>query len=277
MGWNLHDRDVEWDGDVPTIGGGPLRSFHFTRFDPDRPDRLGSEDVEELWPTMADRPGAARLCRDYAERIQAARRPQDTAEPYRWGRLADGRPIDAAMREAFRQGVLAHEAGAAPAPPPLFTPGGAPQALDWLADGHPSRYVQAVRSMRPDLAVAFPAVPGPDEGRLLDWIDTQVAAGELGGPPELMPSGRLSVERTLPDGTEIDLAMRRAWREGDSPPDPWSGDGFLQWLGEDGGAGVSRHLAALHAVRADLRAAFPAIPARELRRWAAQAPEARFP
>jgi len=32
---------------------------------------------------------------------------------------------------------------------------------------------------------------------------------------------------------------------------------------------------AIYAVRADLRAAFPVLPARELERWAATAPEVR--
>ena len=57
MGWNLQNRDVEWRGEVPFIGGAPLRHFHSTSASipsdlitcpvPGEPTALGSQAMAE--------------------------------------------------------------------------------------------------------------------------------------------------------------------------------------------------------------------------------------
>jgi hypothetical protein len=87
----------------------------------------------------------------------------------------------------------------------------------------------------------------------------------------------------LDDGTPLDQPMRHAYRlgliaaeasGGAEPPNPFTAPAaFMVWLTEPHAAGsaVSRYLAALRNLRADLRAAFPEVPGSDedrFRAWA---------
>jgi len=112
MWWNLYDRDVEWSGATPRISGGPLRHFHFIGLDPAHPTKLGSRDEASRarFPGFDRRPGTARLCREYAERVVAAG-------------LHDARrvlpPSDDA-RTRYREAVEWAEVSGTPEPPNPF-------------------------------------------------------------------------------------------------------------------------------------------------------------
>jgi hypothetical protein len=189
-GFHLHDRDVDWDGARPRIGGRPLRCFHFITFDPADPDKLTRDDqIRGVWPEPEERPGALRLCREYSERLLAAGHDAALADssPYEW--LSDGTPIDLQMRTAYREALLEHEAGAAPAPPNPFDDGDAGPFLDWLAEpvGGVSRYLLAVHARLPWVWGSFKEVPGADAQRYLAWLPAAVAYGDLDIPARWVP------------------------------------------------------------------------------------------
>jgi hypothetical protein len=124
-GWNLLARDVAWDGDSPKIDGEPLRHFHFAgSFDPERPELLTTIEAHaRWWPALADRPGTARLARDYAERLIAHdfRRARSTPSPYR--ATAGGTPIESWMRASYRAALVEAERKGVDEPPNPFSHG----------------------------------------------------------------------------------------------------------------------------------------------------------
>jgi hypothetical protein len=123
-GWNLHDRDIVWDGDRPTIDGEALRHFHFAcSYDPEHPESLTPQQHAHWWPQLADRPGAARASRQYAARLMAAGYSDVHARPVRYDTMPDGAPIEDWMREVYRAALIAAEFDGTEEPPNPFTDG----------------------------------------------------------------------------------------------------------------------------------------------------------
>jgi hypothetical protein len=123
-GWNLHTRDVLWDGDVPTIDGGPLRHFHYAMsYDPERPERLTASEHAYWWPTLRERPGVARLSREYAERLIAHGYRRARQSPPLFDTMPDGAPIEPWMRASYHAALLQAEAQGAVEPPNPFSHG----------------------------------------------------------------------------------------------------------------------------------------------------------
>jgi hypothetical protein len=180
----LHGRDVDWSAAGPRIGGDPLRLFHFAGFDPGEPSRLCRH-----YPAteLAGRPGLARLCREYAQRLRAAGWP---AAP------AFAAAPDPVMRDVYRRALLAAEAGTAEPPPDP----GAPAFTAWLAEppagGAVSRYLLGLHGARADLQAAFPRVPGGDEDAYLGWAAGKAAEPDPEFPPAFAPSAARSAAAT---------------------------------------------------------------------------------
>ncbi len=200
-GWNvspfhLHDGDVSWAGDRPLAGSAPLRCFHFITFDPRRPAQFTSVDhLVGVWPRMAQRPGAARLCAQYAERVLAAGHEAAQAEVSPYERLADGTLVDDNMRAAYGEALLQHEAGRGPQPPNPFHDGDVEGWLRWL--GEPpeeaagerpvSRYLLGLHGRLQWVYGAFREVPGRDAGAFLDWLPAAARDGRLDVPARWLP------------------------------------------------------------------------------------------
>ncbi len=73
--WNVHERDLECtEEEQYTVDGRPLRTFHFSQFDPEHPDQLWR------WPTPTQphrvtpgaNPAVFRLLREYAAELMEA-------------------------------------------------------------------------------------------------------------------------------------------------------------------------------------------------------------
>ena len=111
--WNVHERTVERDGGRYLVDGRPLRTFHFSGFDPECPDRL------HRYPTPipyrvdpAQNPALAQLLLDYADELLAAGYREKRALGYRYATSASGVPLGRWERALYREAALAREAGA---------------------------------------------------------------------------------------------------------------------------------------------------------------------
>jgi hypothetical protein len=131
-GWNLHTRDVQWEANVPTIDGGPLRHFHFAMsYDPEHPERLTASEQAYWWPTLEERPGAARLSREYAERLLAHGYREVRHAPPLFDTMPGGAPIEPWMRASYREALIHAELSGEPEPPNPFAHG-QERFVEWL-------------------------------------------------------------------------------------------------------------------------------------------------
>jgi hypothetical protein len=165
-GWNLHTRDVKWQGDTPTIDGGPLRHFHFAMsYDPEHPERLTASEHARWWPSLQERPGAARLSREYAERLIARGYRESRESPPSFDAMPEGAPIEPWMRAAYREALIGAEEVGEPEPPNPFAHGQR-QFVDWV-QAHAAGLITA-RSASSEAR--------PREGAEIDQPDTATLA-----------------------------------------------------------------------------------------------------
>ncbi len=173
--WNLHERSVHHDGTRWTVGGAPLRFFHFSGYDPAVPWSLSKHMGEAPRILLGDRPELARLCAEYGAELTAAGHLTLRREPYGLAELPNGVPLPSWVRRLYRDVVLG--AHSAPHPPP--DPWTDPDAfLGWLLEpsahgpgGSFSVAELGLWHLRADLRAAFPHVQGPQGRRYRAWLD----------------------------------------------------------------------------------------------------------
>jgi hypothetical protein len=160
-GWNLHTRDVRWDGDTPTIDGVLLRHFHFAGgFDPEQPHRITpSAKNASWWPSLDERPGTARLAREYVERLISYGYREAHAAPPIYDVMPGGAPMEPWMRATYRIALVEAEQGGSREPPNPFTDG-AEHFTKWLERRAHDR-LRGGAAVSPALSDA--ADDGPDE------------------------------------------------------------------------------------------------------------------
>ncbi len=250
--WDLPNRPVSGGPGAYRAGDGPLRTFHFSGFDPERPEVLSAhQDRVDLAAQRA----LARLLRDYARELLAAGHGGDPAPPD----PAFGTPL---MRRLYREG---RASGALREP--LSPPAGQAELVAWLREpagpgawAGLSRHLVALHAASPHLQAEFPDLDGADAVAYAEW-----ARAHAGAHPEL-PAALAPPEATLPDGRPLDPLLLTLFARLAAPlPD------FLAWLREPApegaDAGVTRYLYELYLARPDLRAAFPQVGP-ELVAWA---------
>jgi hypothetical protein len=191
-GFAMHYRDVVWEHGLPTLPDGPLRHFHFLcGFDPHRPTLLTTDPtIARHWPALDERPGLARLARDYAERLLAAGYDEARRADAPFDALPNGLQTTPLMRSLYRDAVTAADASGDPEPPNPWESGGPGPFLAWLNEGSPSRYLLALWAERADLMAAFPEVPGADADAYLAWAAGKPAAADDHIPAALAPRRR---------------------------------------------------------------------------------------
>ncbi|MDQ6745795.1 MAG: class I SAM-dependent methyltransferase [Actinomycetota bacterium] len=182
--WNLHDRDLQHDGERYTVNGSPLGFFHFSGFDPDRPTALSRHQTRVR---LDERPALARICGEYADALLASDHGRARQWPYGYGTLPDGTRFGPLLRRLFDVG---EEHGALARSP--LTGVGYEDFLAWLGaqdEGAPAGITRALAGLyeqRPDLRRAFPDVAERDRERYLNWVREK---GVLdGGLPESLVS-----------------------------------------------------------------------------------------
>ncbi len=196
------------DGQI-IVDGGPLRSFHFTGFEPERPERLSKYDSRI---SLDSEPVLAEMCAEFARRLEAFGHAESSHWPYGFGATASGLLLTTELRDLWDR--AAHEGAVHETP---FTSEGERAFLRWLAEpedgtghGSLSRYLVALHEARAELRARFPDPFGADREGYLLWADEQAEriptdvlgllranaqAARRGGLRELAPGETLDIER----------------------------------------------------------------------------------
>ena len=98
--WNLSQAVLAQGGDGWTVNGRPLGFFHFSGFDPRRPDRLSKHSRKFHAPHDA---ALASLLSRYAALLDASGHGTIPAALYAYDRFASGTPIPPLVRQMFRE------------------------------------------------------------------------------------------------------------------------------------------------------------------------------
>lgn len=197
--WNLHARRLEYEDGRYLVDGRRLAFFHFSGFDPEKPNSLSlHQDRIEI----ADVPALARICEEYAQDTMREGYAVASKWPYTYSTLDSGLRFDNTLRKLF---WIAEDRGELDASP--FTAEGTRAFLAWLGSQEPgappgvNRLLAHLYGSRTDLREEFPELGGPDLGRLLTWSQGQ-------GASEVPALGLLP----LPDGAENAIAWSRSAR-----------------------------------------------------------------
>jgi glycosyltransferase involved in cell wall biosynthesis len=202
--WNLHGREIAFDGTTPLVDGRPVRFFHFSGYDPDRPWLLSKHQGLRARILLSEHPGLASLCDSYRKSLLDAGYAEAAGLEYGWSRLGNGLAYDPVMRALYREALLSSEAdgeGTAPGagdaarePPNPYAEGGDEAFLSWLNEvpaerpgGRLSRYLAALHSGRPDLLAVFADPDGADFAHFSEWTRHEVAQGRLDGRLAIRP------------------------------------------------------------------------------------------
>jgi hypothetical protein len=246
--WNLEGRTLARTAAGWTVDGEPLGFFHFSGFDPARPDIL-SKHQDRVRVT----PGSplAELLADYAASMLKNGHETSRAVPYAHLRFPSGRLVTGAMR---RRALRAARDGKD------FSAGLTAAVEAWVD--------------APDPEAALAGLP--DVTRTMDQVWRDVATGfqldhEAGrlGFHQFFAEHATTLGADAISGSAAE-ALLAAWRGGTREPDasvwgeaPWRGaaSGALDWLRQPSADGTPRAAKALLAARGDLRAKFTGDPA----------------
>ncbi len=241
--WNFEGRSLDCGADGWTVDGQPLQFFHFSGFDPSRPEVLSKH--QDRIRVIPDSP-LARLLGDYAAAMLRNGHEMSRAVPYAHLRFPSGRLISGAMR---RRALRAARDG-------KDFSAGLTDAVEAWVDA-------------PDPEAALPGLP--DVTRTMEQVwredpsgfNLNVEAGRVGFHQYFTDHAR-----TLgADATAISAAqgLLANWRSGTREVDasvwgeaPWRGpaSGAMEWLRAPSVDGPPRAIKALLAARGDLRARF---------------------
>ena len=184
--WNLATRPLsERDGAWYVKGDVPLRLFHFSGFDPDKPHVL-SKHQDRI--RLTDHPALARLCELYAAELLENGVHDVAGWPYTFDTSASGVPLDRLNRRLYRDLMLDGFGDS------LFEPAGEAAFAAALAapaevggEFGINRYLATLHDMRGDLQAAFPDLHNPADGRgFVRWAHT-IGRHEVPIPEALLP------------------------------------------------------------------------------------------
>lgn len=181
--WNLPTRRLEVSADGGyCVNGSPLKFFHFSGFNPQRPDQLSKHQTRI---DIAANPVLAQICREYGEALLERGFEEATAWPYGWAKMANGITIDDSVRRLHREAV---EEGAIDTS--VFSPRGAQELMVYMTgpesgtngNGSFNRYAKALWESRSDLRRAFPDPGGEDKQGFVRWMQEFAGDNEVLAP-----------------------------------------------------------------------------------------------
>lgn len=165
--WNLSMRRLGRNGRGYTIDEQPLAFFHFSGFNPERPDILSRHQSRVK---VSDNSVLEQICIDYAKDVISAGHLEVKDWPYTYDLLPSGIQFSRSLRQLH---AIALERGEVDGSP--FTQEGSESFLQWLAMPAPgaplgvNRLLAELYGTRRDLQEAFPDVAGADRQPLLRW------------------------------------------------------------------------------------------------------------
>jgi glycosyltransferase involved in cell wall biosynthesis len=255
--WNLPHRSLEERDGAWRVNGEPLRFFHFSGYDPRRPEIVSKYQNRY---TLADRPDVAPLFRLYGERIAAEGQERVRDIPYGYGTFDDGTAIPMLARKALRW--TDPEGHRWPNP---FATGRPDSFLDWLRapfdDGNPSlpRLALMLWDDRPALQLLFPEPWRADRLSFARWL---VESGKSEGLGPAFTGGiarALEGDGELPGVLESLAVLPGARAHGAGPPSAEE----VHWLTADAGyeprrrPRLPRLAMEIHRRRLDLQRSYP--------------------
>jgi glycosyltransferase involved in cell wall biosynthesis/SAM-dependent methyltransferase len=167
--WNLPTRTLEVAGDSYRVDGEPLRFFHFSGYDPRRPDKLSTHQNRI---DLRDDEALARICDEYGRELLEADFELCREWSYGWDEAASGMKLDRLTRDLYREAADAGRLSGLP-----FDPAGARELTEYLTatvHGTPeapiTRYATALWERRQDLRDIFPDIDGASAAAFIDWI-----------------------------------------------------------------------------------------------------------
>jgi glycosyltransferase involved in cell wall biosynthesis/SAM-dependent methyltransferase len=203
--WNLCNRNLARNGVRYLVNDRPLRFFHFSGFDPEKPHLLSRHPLPAPRILLSQYPTVREICEAYAKLLFEHDFARLSRRAYGLGSLRNGLRIDRRMRWIYRHALLEFERGRGEEPPPAN--GDPEEIVGWLngpkvrsISASISRYLHSVYSERIDLMAAFPDLPGADGPRYLSWVREtgmeearipeafRPAAGDAPGPGAPRPS-----------------------------------------------------------------------------------------
>ena len=241
--WNLESRTLGRDDQGWTVDGQPLQFFHYSGFDPLRPDILSKhQDRVRVEPQSV----LAQLLSDYAAAMLRNGHATSHKIPYAHARLPSGRLVTRALR---RRALRAAREGMD------FSQGLSDAVAEW-ADA-------------PEPQAALPGMP--DITRTMDEVWRETPSGfEIDLLADRLGFHHYFAEKAALLGADAHAgsaakALVDAWRGGSRQPDPsvwgemaWRGAAseVFDWLREPSSDGVPRAAKALLGARRDLRDRF---------------------
>src|SRR5439155_27055532 len=184
--WNLPSRELSRTPEGVEVSGRPLRFFHFSGYDPRRPEELS---LHQNRIRLDDDPALRVLCDEYGRELFGSGF-EDTREwPYPYDELPGGLRLDDLLRGLYREAEARGELNGS-----LFTEEGATEFVRWLnapaavgAEAGVTRYLYALRERREDLTADFRDLGGGDGTRYVAWAEV-FGRTEVPIPEPLLPS-----------------------------------------------------------------------------------------
>lgn len=172
--WNLHDREINWRDGRWHAGPDPLKFFHFSGYDPEKPWLLSKHMGEHPRTVLSEHKMLRELCAEYRDELVEAGHPELRRNPYRLQNLPNGSHLDATLRRVYRDVIVGHLRVAAPPPDPIEN---SDEFVAWLLR---PMFVGALDSLsiaeygiwrgRPDLQARFPDVLGVHGAQFREWL-----------------------------------------------------------------------------------------------------------
>lgn len=216
--WNLPYRRLEIDGEGYRVDGQPLRFFHFSGYDPRRPDELSKHQNRIK---LRDDAALSRICDEYGRELREAGFEEARAWSYGWDEAANGLHLDRIARRLYREGV---ESGRLI--DSVFADAGASSFTEYLTatihgseEAAVNRYATALWESRQDLRDIFPDIEGASAIAYLEWMRN------FGGET----------------GMSVDLLLSPAHSNGDGPAEatnePLAGVNVVGYVSSERGVG----------------------------------------
>jgi len=205
--WNLASRPISRTAEGAWMAGDvPLRLFHFSGFDHDRPRTLSKHQDRIHVHEHLD---LAQLCEDYACELSDAGAHEVMSWPYTYASTASGLPLTTDIRRAYRELLADVELDRS-----IYEPSGEAELIAQLnAPAAPrsggehgvTRYLASLHARHAHLRRAFPDLVGVDGPRYLQWVHSH-SRGEV--PEPLLPPPATTRARPQPSATPEAPASR---------------------------------------------------------------------